>query len=164
MPETSNDPVEVYRARGLADAHTLRLLLDAEGIPAWVDNELLQGALGDIPLGWATAPRVLVGRGDEAAARAVVEQFTREHATAGPAGELACLACRSPMGEADTCPACGWSYLSEPATAAPQVAVPAAPMGEEEDPLPFATSPTPPLSRGDLWGEVAAVLAIGIVP
>ena len=129
MPETPNDPVEVYRARGLADAHTLRLLLETEGIPVWVDNELLQGALGDIPLGWATAPRILVRRSHAAAAQAVVERFTREHAPAGLAGEHACLACHSPMGEADTCPACGWTFRSKPATDEPHLAAPTTPVG-----------------------------------
>ncbi|MBN9519053.1 CPBP family intramembrane metalloprotease [bacterium] len=161
MPEEPLDPVEVYRASGLADAHVLRLRLDAEGISAWVDNELLQGAAGDLPLGWAAAPRVMVARADEAAARAVADQFTRDRPQ-DPPGGLACLACLSPMGAADTCPVCGWSYRDSPGVGAAEPSRPD-PVDPVADPLHPVPGPTGRVRPGD-WAEVAAVLAVGVVP
>ena len=164
MRDTVSDPIEVYRARGLADAHALRLLLDAEGIPAWVDNELLQGAAGGLPLGWVTGPRVMVAREHEAVARAVVGRFTADRTTAGPDGDGFCLACRSPMGPANTCPACGWSYLGEPAEAEPTPGSAAPPVVGNGESSPAPVTPPAGLTRRELWGEVAAVAAVGVVP
>ncbi len=161
MPEEPIDPVEVYRASGLADAHVLRLRLDAEGISAWVDNELLQGAAGDLPLGWAAAPRVMVARSDEAAAGAVADRFTRDRPQ-DPPGSLACLACLSPMGAADTCPACGWSYRDGPGAGAAEPPRPD-PAGPVADPPHPAIGPAGRARQGD-WAEVVAVLAVGVVP
>lgn len=163
MPETPNEPVEVYRAaRGLAEAHAVRLLLDAEGIAAWVDNEFLQGATGELPLGWSTAPRVLVGRPDGPAALAAVAGFAWTAAAADPSGEPTCLACQAPMGAADTCPACGWSYRDETQEAEP--AEPTIVTDGPPDPPAAGEPPPPVLSRPALGAEVAAVLAVGVVP
>lgn len=39
----------VYRAANLADAHLVRQLLESEGVPAFVQGEYLQGAVGELP-------------------------------------------------------------------------------------------------------------------
>src|SRR6185312_13491664 len=81
MADGVTEPVELYRALGLPEAHAIRIALEGEGIAARIDNELLQAALGDLPMGWSTAPRIFVNRSDEAAARAVLEEFSRRPAS-----------------------------------------------------------------------------------
>ncbi len=39
----------VYRAANIADAHLIRQLLEAEGVPAFIPGEYLQGAVGELP-------------------------------------------------------------------------------------------------------------------
>ncbi len=56
--------VEVYRAKNSPAAHVLKAALEEAGITAVVEGDLLQGALGEIPLGWSSSPRVLVETGD----------------------------------------------------------------------------------------------------
>ena len=116
----STDPklVEVYRARSTPLAHTIRLLLEAEGITTFVDGDFRQGGL---PLGSMTEPRLMVKQIDEAQARQIIE--ASEHAQVEAMDEEAetiteteftehvkCLACGTPMDDQDTCPKCGWSY------------------------------------------------------
>ena len=52
--------VEVYRARNAPQAHLLRGTLEEAGIAVRIEGELLQGLAGELPMGWASAPRVLV--------------------------------------------------------------------------------------------------------
>lgn len=63
----------VYRAANLADAHLLRQLMEAEGIPAFVQGEFLQGAVGELPAN----TEILVHAPDEhvGAARAIVHDW-----------------------------------------------------------------------------------------
>ncbi|MBL8264281.1 MAG: DUF2007 domain-containing protein [Xanthomonadaceae bacterium] len=63
----------VYRAANLSDAHLLRQLMEAEGIPAFVQGEFLQGAVGELPAN----TEVFVVAPDEhvEAARAVVDDW-----------------------------------------------------------------------------------------
>src|SRR5688500_8264748 len=112
MPDAPDDPVELYRARGPAEAHALRILLEDSGILAHVDNEMLQGVVGEVPGGWVTAPTVLVTRENLERARAILNDFLDRADTSSkdPASSDLCLACRAPMGSASMCPACGWSY------------------------------------------------------
>jgi hypothetical protein len=111
-----SEPVELYRARGADEAHVVRALLEQAGIPARVDGELLGGIVGEVPFGWVTAPRLMVPRGRLEAAEAVLADFlggpagTPRPPAAGGEGDLRCLSCGADMGEAETCPACGWSY------------------------------------------------------
>jgi len=67
-----SEPVVVFVANDFPQAHLLRAALAAEGIEAFVLNEPLVGALGDLPMGWATAARLLVAAEDEARAREVL--------------------------------------------------------------------------------------------
>ena len=116
MSKAPDDPVELYRANGLPEAHAIRILLESEGIPVRIDNELLQGVVGELPMGWSTAPRLYVNRMHEVAARVIVKDHLDRLAAAKNDSDqpLRCLACGIAMGEADECAACGWSYGSEP--------------------------------------------------
>ena len=158
MPEDPNDPVELYRARGPVEANALYAHLRAAGLPARLDNGHSQAVAGEVPGGWDTAVRLLVARTHLDAARQLLAEFLADARTAAP-DELFCLACQAEMGTAATCPGCGWSYgaAEEPASPAEPAAasVPADPPAAPVDPPPAA----PPG-----WGEVAAVLAVGVVP
>ena len=110
-----NEPVELYRARGADEAHALRAHLEAAGVPARVDGELLGGIVGEVPFGWVTAPRLMVPRGRLEVAEAVLADFLGGAAdrAAGGAGDDKCLACGADMGDEPACRACGWSYYGE---------------------------------------------------
>jgi Putative prokaryotic signal transducing protein len=70
----------VYRAANIADAHLIRQMLEAENIPAFIQGEYLQGAVGALPAN--TEILVHVGDDDYAAARAVVERWESADAEA----------------------------------------------------------------------------------
>lgn len=53
----------VYRAANIADAHLIRQLLESEGIPAFIQGEYLQGAVGELPAN----TEILVSVADERA-------------------------------------------------------------------------------------------------
>jgi hypothetical protein len=63
----------VYRAANIADAHLIRQMLEAEGIPAFIQGEYLQGAVGEIPANTEILVRVSDEHFD--AARAVVADW-----------------------------------------------------------------------------------------
>jgi enoyl-CoA hydratase len=67
--------VEVYRAKDSPQAHVLRSALEDAGIHALVEGDLLQGALGELPVGWSTAPRIMVEEHDAPQARALLERW-----------------------------------------------------------------------------------------
>jgi membrane protease YdiL (CAAX protease family) len=168
MADRLSDPIELYRARGLPEAHAIRLLLEGEGVPVRIENELLQGAVGELPLGWATAPRVVVGRAHAAAARALLEGFLRraDRPRGGEDPTLCCLACGAAMGEAETCPACGWSYGPGQAPEGGPAPSPVTADGIGPDEL-VRIEPSPPIPGPTglaAWAEVAAVLAVGVIP
>lgn len=62
-----------YRAANIADAHLVRQMLEAEGIPAFIQGEYLQGAVGELPANTEIFVRVSDDRYDDA--RAVVEAW-----------------------------------------------------------------------------------------
>jgi len=70
---SSQSLTEVYRAASVLDAKLMQASLESADIPAVVTGELLQNALGDIPLGWSTAPRIMVPEEFVEAARAIIE-------------------------------------------------------------------------------------------
>jgi hypothetical protein len=74
-PLDPGELVEAYRTRNLIEAQTLRLLLDDRGIEARIDNDQLQASLGELPIGWSTAPRILVARRDLETARDWIQKF-----------------------------------------------------------------------------------------
>lgn len=108
--------VEVYRAKNDPQAFALKQALEEAGIRATVENELLQGVVGELPMGWATAPRIMVESRDVPRARELLERSERAETTA-PEGDdegdevATCLACGTRLPDEDVnCPACGWSY------------------------------------------------------
>lgn len=182
MSESPSGPVELYRARSLFEAHMIRLLLEAEGIPLAVENESLQSALGELPLGWSSAPRIVVNHQDEAAARKVLDEFRRREQTRDTVNEdstLHCLACGAVMAQESTCRECGWTYGSESVdfcstdkSLSPHVQdVKDLRSEQESDDVSPSTEPSlevtqqrPPLTESEIRWEVAAVLAVGVIP
>jgi hypothetical protein len=75
--------VEVYRAKDSPQAHLLRSALEGAGIRALIEEDLLQGAVGEIPAGWATSPRIMVEERDAAHARALLERWERSRPPKG---------------------------------------------------------------------------------
>ncbi len=67
----------VYNAASAQQAHLLKNILEEMGIVAHVTNDALQGAAGELPLGWAVAPRVVVAESDSEQARKVAIEFDR---------------------------------------------------------------------------------------
>jgi hypothetical protein len=63
----------IYRAANLAAAHLVRQLLESEGVPAFVQGEYLQGAVGELPANTEVFVRVSDAHVD--AARAVVADW-----------------------------------------------------------------------------------------
>src|SRR5262245_3059461 len=170
MPDdTSDDLIELYRARGLPEAQALVFRLEETGIAARIDNEMLQGIVGEVPAGWVTGPRVIVLRRDLDIAQRVLAGFLpgSEPAAEESDAGLRCLACGAAMGSAQTCPNCRWSYLSdqEPAMV-PESPNAATVVGPPTTPAPPASAKlAPPTVTGRAaWLEVAAVLAVGVVP
>lgn len=67
--------VEAYSAKDAMEAHFLRLLLDEHEIPACVVNDGLSFALGDLPLGWPTSPKLWVKERDLERSRELIEEW-----------------------------------------------------------------------------------------
>ncbi len=117
MPLAEPKFVEAYVASNPMPAHAIRLALEDAGIRVLIENESLQGAIGGIPCGWASAPRLMVEESQLAAAREIISRTDQ-----GKSFDLSltqsetarCLACDAIMAEAETtCPKCGWSYESD---------------------------------------------------
>jgi hypothetical protein len=110
--------VEVVRARDAPEAHLLKSVLEDAGVAALVEGELLQGVLGELPLGWSHAPRVLVAQCDVPRAREILGRrpgsgAARPTDPSGGHGSGGCLSCGGPLREEEeTCRTCGWSYRS----------------------------------------------------
>lgn len=107
--------VEVYRARNLPEAHAVRIMLEEAGFRVQLDGELLQGVLGELPLGWVTAPRILVEESQVTAAREIIRRVDVPESTEpdqdAQVEETRCLSCGQVMGDGEPkCPSCGWSY------------------------------------------------------
>jgi tRNA pseudouridine65 synthase len=65
---------EVYAARDVTHAYLLKHKLEDAGIEVMIMNESLQGALGEIPMGLATSPRILVDEEDAEKAVALLRE------------------------------------------------------------------------------------------
>jgi hypothetical protein len=76
--------VEVYRAKNSAQAHLVKSALENAGICALIEGDLLQGALGELPLGWSSAPRIMVEEHEAAQARTLLESWE----SSGPPSEI----------------------------------------------------------------------------
>ncbi|HEY2413977.1 MAG TPA: DUF2007 domain-containing protein [Pirellulaceae bacterium] len=71
----SRQPTIIYSADNPQQAHLLRSLLEDEGIQAWVVNDAIQIAGGELPIGWRAAAKVVVKDEQAAAAREFAEAF-----------------------------------------------------------------------------------------
>jgi putative signal transducing protein len=110
--------VEIYRAKNLPQAHMIRIALEEAGIQAQIEGELLQGAVGQLPIGWVTAPRILVDESQIAAAREIIDCVDTQESSESEEDDrdevTRCLACGTVMVEGEPkCPSCGWSYQGE---------------------------------------------------
>ncbi len=76
-PEQIDDErlVEVYRASDAAEAHLLSDVLSDSGIPNRIEGEALQSIIGEIPIGWMSAPRIMVLEHHASDARAIIERL-----------------------------------------------------------------------------------------
>ena len=112
MSDDGDTPVVLYRARELYEAQEVHDALAAEGITSRIEGEYLASALGDLPLGVTTSPRVMVRAEDEPRARAILDQFLLRAPETKTGGEIdqVCMACGAVMTDVDTCPQCGWSF------------------------------------------------------
>jgi hypothetical protein len=90
--DKEEEQLRLYRASSVPEAHLLCGMLQAEGIQALVKNELLAGAMGELPM-MSTLPEVwLLRTSDEPKARRVLDDYqVRANATLGP--DVACAAC-----------------------------------------------------------------------
>src|SRR3954467_4131512 len=79
--------VEIYRAKNLPQAMLLQTALEEAGIRSTLDNEVLDGAPGDLALGWPTAPRIMVDTLDEGRAHEIALQFDQAEIESAEAAE-----------------------------------------------------------------------------
>ncbi|MCA9267697.1 MAG: DUF2007 domain-containing protein [Planctomycetales bacterium] len=68
----------IYSAGHIEEAYLVRELLADAGIDAVIENEALQGAVGELPFGPATSPRLRVATENAAKARDVVRMFEHQ--------------------------------------------------------------------------------------
>jgi len=99
--------IEIYSAKDVPQAHLLVDLLARRGIEAFVSNASLQGAAGEVPLGWATAPRVSVAEEHAEKAREVVIAFERQIQIGPPQVDDVVPGAETVTDEWPTCPGCG---------------------------------------------------------
>lgn len=94
-----SEPVlhEVYMASSPADAHLTKLYLADEGVSARISGEQLQSAMGDLPPGPPTAPRLLVTSADLDRARQLIARMESLHRHSEQLPEL----------QPWDCPSCG---------------------------------------------------------
>ncbi len=91
-PAERDEELRLYRASSVPEAHLLSGMLEAEGVSAFIKNELLAGAIGELPMMSALPEVWLVHGKDEAKARKVLEDFrARASSKLGP--DVACPAC-----------------------------------------------------------------------
>jgi rubrerythrin len=119
LPVSKRERTEVYRAKDGQQAHVLQAALQNAGIEAVIEGEFLEAALGELPIGWSVAPRIMVESRHIAKARELIANWESATASAAPRSREsddldACLACGTRMTPADAkCPACGWSYKQD---------------------------------------------------
>lgn len=108
----SREPKIIYSADNPQQAHLLRSLLADEGIQAWVVNDAIQIAGGELPVGWRGAAKVAVGDDDAVVAREFAENFDHQaqrHHFETPDADESDEADESPFETTawPLCPSCG---------------------------------------------------------
>ena len=135
--------LEVYWARDSIGAHAVRALLEDAGIDARVENELLQGAAGEIPTGPSISPRVRVAGEDASRALELIEAWQAERSASArqPVADWICARCgESVEGDIDIC----WNCSGDEKR--PRREPPPPP-----DPRSTAVPPPPPPSTTSRW-------------
>lgn len=108
----SDEPVKIYDAWNLFQAHFLVQSLAEAGISARVASDSIEGLSGRVPFSRATCP-VWVANSDIARARPIVEQYDRRIGQRSTAPDDAavpfCYHCGAPLDDAQVspCPQCG---------------------------------------------------------
>jgi hypothetical protein len=95
----------IFTAATPIQARMLQNLLDDEGIQAYLVNDALQGAVGEVPFGWSTAVRVAVSSEQAEQAQAIARSFEQQLAHGG-AGILESNEVVESVSWS-TCPECG---------------------------------------------------------
>lgn len=170
-----DDIVEVYRARNLIEAHSIRLMLESEQIPVTIGNEILQGVVGEIAMGWSSSPQLLVRERDALRARTLIAE-SMARSTSRDEESLACLNCGAAMDSNSVCMACGWTFAASAGDSAESppdkmqsgasiegpVTAPVETRSSEVDPTDQIAPPV--MSFRDVRLEVAVVLSFGVLP
>ena len=109
--------VELYQAKNLPDAYAVRLMLEESGIPIEIANDLLQRAVGALPMGGSTALRLLVEESQLEAARSLIAssqlRVSSDDELDGFEHLTRCLSCGATLSKnEEICPQCGWTYLT----------------------------------------------------
>ena len=102
----SGEPTVIYSAANTQQAYLLKGLLEDRGIAAWVVNDAMQIAGGELPLGWTAAAKVVVGLTDADEARQVAEDFDRRTAHPLESDEFAIEAESKEWSDWPHCPDC----------------------------------------------------------
>jgi len=109
MSDESDRIVEVYSAGNAAEAHMVKLALDDAGIESRVVGELLNGVVGEIPVGDVSTPRVWVHEDDAVAARSTIVEWETHRKSDVPG--WTCPECEAEVDAGfDTC----WKCLYNP--------------------------------------------------
>jgi hypothetical protein len=103
----SGAPTVIYRAANPQQAYLLKSVLEERGIAAWVVNDAMQIAGGELPLGWTAAPQVTVGENDAIQARQIAEEFDTRTAHEPQPDEPATAAAPAEWEAWPVCPECG---------------------------------------------------------
>lgn len=69
----------LYRARNLIEAQSIQFALEDAGLTARVEGEYLGTVMGEIPLGIATLPRVVVKADELERANEILKEFLSQH-------------------------------------------------------------------------------------
>jgi len=75
MADTNDSVVVLYRANNLFEAQAILSALEDAGLTARLEGEFLGTALGDIPFGSSTAPRIVVRNDQLAQAQEILKDF-----------------------------------------------------------------------------------------
>ena len=71
--------IAIYSAKDVSQAYLMKSVLEARGIKVVLDNLPLQIALGELALGTATAPRLLVDEDRAIEARKIVLELDQSY-------------------------------------------------------------------------------------
>ncbi len=158
-----NRRTELYRAANSFEAQLLKLELQAGGVHVFVENEELSMGVGDLPMGWTTAPRLMVPDGEYELARRLLDQMLSHlKATAAETSpDDHCPKCGGPY-QNDQCDACRDSADAQIHPVAPKDTIEE--ISDNSLPNRGMYMPLDPSSVRDAWTEVAIMLCLGVIP